>query len=325
LRFAHGAKNHRAVSSTSLAPVPAQQPLAPSALRTSICIDCRTLLAEGERCDAGHRHRVVSLKSPEGRGALLDEVWGPPSVRRRAMQLAKAGGGGLTFGSVFDGCTACDACTTGGDLGEFAVIVAGIMLIAAVVVVVYYVLIKIIEAIQAWRNRLKPHGALRRPASVGRGASFMGSVTQAATLNAPASQTPCAAYALDLASRRFLGGELMLHDAATAGFEVRLEDGRRVQVPAGRIRLEGVAGLESGTSTLQSYLQSIDPARGNADDLDPLPFDEVRETRLCKGDRVQIHGTLEPIPDPEAPAGDYRQAAPVIYVPVGVVGVRIVE
>src|SRR5262249_38208265 len=86
--------------------------------RTSICLDCRTALTEGETCDGGPRHRVVSLTTLEGRAKLLDEVWGPPSVRRRAKQLAKAGGGGAGLGAIFDGCSdlGCDAVASPGDL-----------------------------------------------------------------------------------------------------------------------------------------------------------------------------------------------------------------
>jgi hypothetical protein len=56
--------------------------------RTRICLDCRSALCEGEECDGaavdpGKRHRAVTLDAA-GRAALVNEVWGPPSLRRQA-------------------------------------------------------------------------------------------------------------------------------------------------------------------------------------------------------------------------------------------------
>src|SRR5438067_1790531 len=70
--------------------------------RTHVCLDCRSLLLPGEACDLGRgsrqAHRVVPLALAEGRELLVREVWGPPSLRRQAKAIARAGAGGAGAG-----------------------------------------------------------------------------------------------------------------------------------------------------------------------------------------------------------------------------------
>lgn len=118
-----------------------------------ICLSCRTLL-DTDRCEYAPRHRVVSLATKKGRAALMDEVWGPPSRRRRARQLAKAGGAGGGLGSL-DGCSACDAAA---DVEALLIV----LVVALVFMVLYWLGSMIWRAIQRYRHRLKPAGALNR-------------------------------------------------------------------------------------------------------------------------------------------------------------------
>ncbi|EYF06987.1 Hypothetical protein CAP_1246 [Chondromyces apiculatus DSM 436] len=278
-------------------------------------------------------HRVTSLDSVEGRGKLLDEVWGPPSARRRARQLARAGGGGVGVGSVLEGCTSCGGCDVPD--GEALIVVAVIALIGAVCMALYWVVMKIVEAIRAHQNRPKPHGGLLRPASVGRRVGPAGVITrvlpdpQAAPgvgprlLEAPASGVGCAAYAVDLSCKRFLRAGLMLHTAESAGFEVRLDDGSVAHVPAGRIRLEGPMERRSRGSApaVARYVEELAPRNPEPDDDALFPYDTVQELVLQPGDRVRLFGEFERIVDAGA-AGSYRGGAQAILMPVGVPALR---
>ncbi|AKT39080.1 hypothetical protein [Chondromyces crocatus] len=305
---------------------------APAPPRVAICVDCRTLLSEGERCDGGLTHRVTSLATAEGRAKLTDEVWGPPSARRRARQLAKAGGGGAGIGSFLEGCNACDVPTSSEGLA-----IALFVLIAGLVsLLLYWVGAKIVEAIRAHQNRPKPHGGLLWPASVGRRAGPAGVITRLLpdpaapsdvrrlALRAPAGRENCAAYAIDLRCKRFLRSDIMLHAAESAGFEVRLDDGSVAHVPAGRIRLEGpaVRRRRGAASAVEQYVEALAPRRSEPDDVEPFPYDFVDEITARPGDRVRLFGAWERMAVPGTPAG-YRAVAPVVLVPQDVPALRL--
>lgn len=323
------------MSNAPLAPPasPATGALAAPPRRAAVCVDCRTLLGAGERCDGGAGHRVVPLDTLEGRRKLLDEVWGPPSARRRARQLAKAGGGGAGVGTFLDGCTNCGGCDFPTS-GEALLFVLAIFVAAIAAIAIYWIVVKIIEYVRARRNRPKPNGGLLRPASLGRRAGPAGVVTRvlpaasgaAPALQAPAGGAACAAFSVDLRCERFLRSDLMLHDGESAGFEVRLDDGSVAQVPAGRVRLEGRAERRSRASApkVEDWVSGLGPKVVDPEDFDfdPFPYDRVDEITVRPGDRVRLFGELERIPDPEAPA-DYRGAAPAILVPRGVPAIRV--
>ncbi|MDI1445004.1 hypothetical protein [Polyangium sp. 6x1] len=315
------------MSSTSLtAPQDNQASLTSRAAfpRVRVCIDCRTLLGPKEACDGGPKHRVTSLETPAGRKALLTEVWGPPSVRRRAKQLAKAGGGGLGAGTLFEGCTGCGDCGTFALEGEFAVVLAVIALIAMAGVALYWIIAKIVEAIRAYQNRPRPNGGLTKPPSLRRRAGPSGVVVGQTHMLAPATGKSCVAWALDLRNDRFLGTDLMLHDAETTGFDVKLDDGTTLRVPGGRIRIEGPRERvdRSDAPPVDGFVQTITHQDDPEDEgLDPFPFDTVDEIVVRPGDRVRIFGEVEREVDPAAPGG-YR-APNAILVPTGVPAIRV--
>lgn len=292
--------------------------------RARVCVDCRTLLGPKEACDGGAKHRVVSVETPAGRNALRTEVWGPPSVRRRAKQLAKAGGTSLGAGTLFEGCTGCSDCGTLALEGEFVAIVAVIALIAAAGVAIYWLIAKIVEAIRAYQNRPRPNGGITKPPSLGRKAGPSGVVIGQTGMLAPATGTSCVAWSLDLRNKRFLGTDLMLHDAETSGFEVKLDDGTTLRVPGGRIRIEGPKERvdRSDAPPVDEFVQTISHEDDPEDaGLDPFPFDTVDEIVVRPGDRVRVYGELEREVDPEAPGG-YR-APNAILVPKGVPALRV--
>jgi hypothetical protein len=295
--------------------------------RLNVCIDCRTLLGPKEYCDGGPKHRVVALTNRGGRQTLLNEVWGPPSIRRRAKQLAKAGGGGAGVGGLLEGCGGLDACggCEGASGGGEILAVIGIILIAVVVVVLLaWLIMKIVEWIRAYQNRPKPNGGVVRPASLGRRPGPYGRVIGAAAMLGPATSTECVAWALDLRSKRFLGTDLMLRDGETAGFEVQLDDGTTARIPKGRIRIEGPHKRLSrdDATNVDLFVKTLAPIDDPDDEgLDPFPYEVVEETVIKPGDRVRLFGEFAREVDPNAAAG-YREAK-VILLPKDVPALRL--
>lgn len=292
--------------------------------RENVCIDCRTLLGPKEACDGGRKHRVAALGNRTGRLALLNEVWGAPSARRRAKQLAKAGGSGLGLGSLFEGCGGgCDGCGAALE-GEAIVVIGAILIVAVAVVALVWLGMKIIEWVRAYQNRPKPNGGVVRPASLGRNAGPYGSVIGTPSMLAPASNTACVAWALDLRSKRFLGTDLMLRDAETRGFDVKLDDGTTARIPAGRIRVEGPHKrvARDDATNLELFVQTLAPNDDPEDaGLDPFPYDVVEEVIVKPGDRVRLFGDFSREADPNA-ASAYRQAS-VILIPQDVPAIRV--
>ena len=318
----------RPMSSTSLTPTQEARkaPIVARAWfpRVRVCIDCRTLLGPKEACDGGPKHRVTSVETPEGRNALRTEVWGPPSVRRRAKQLAKAGGTSLGAGSIFEGCTGCGDCGSVALDAEFLPVVAAVALIAAAGVLIYWIIAKIYEAIRAYQNRPRPNGGITKPPSLGRRPGPRGVVIGQTQMLSPATGKECVAWSLDLRNERFLGTDLMLHDAETSGFEVKLDDGTTLRVPGGRIRLEGPKERSdrSDAPPVEGFVQTISREDDPEDaGLDPFPYDTVDEIVVRPGDRVRIFGELEREVDPASPGG-YR-ASNAILVPRGVPALRV--
>ncbi|MRG96875.1 hypothetical protein [Polyangium spumosum] len=317
------------MASSSLTPAAQARETTPIAARAwfprvRVCIDCRTLLGPKETCDGGRKHRVASLETRAGRDALRTEVWGPPSVRRRAKQLAKAGGTSLGAGSIFEGCTGCGDCGSVALDAEFLPVVAVVALIAAAGVLLYWIIAKIYEAIRAYQNRPRPNGGITKPPSLGRRPGPRGTVLGQTGMLAPATGKPCVAWALDLRNKRFLGTDLMLHDAETSGFSVKLDDGTILRVPGGRVRLEGPKERldRADAPPVDGFVQTINQNDDPEDEgLEPFPYDTVDEIVVRPGDRVRVFGELERDVDPAAPGG-YR-AANVILVPKGVPALRV--
>ncbi len=312
----------RLMSSSSLAAKPKAPIVSRAAFpRVRVCVDCRTLLGPNEACDGGAKHRVASLETPQGRKALLTEVWGPPSVRRRAKQLAKAGGSSLGAGTIFQGCGECGSVAAE---SELIAVVAVVALIAAVGVALYWIIAKIFEAVRAYQNRPRPNGGITRPPSLGRKAGPSGVVIGQTGMLTPATGKECVAWALDLRNKRFLGTDVMLHDAETCGFEVRLDDGTSLRIPGGRIRLEGPSERidRSDATLVGAFVETISRADHPDDvELEPFPYDTVDEVVVRPGDRVRVFGELEREVDPEAPGG-YRGTNAVL-VPTGVPALRV--
>jgi hypothetical protein len=283
-------------------------------IRPRICLECRTLLEKGEVCDGGGKHRPVSPRTPSGREALLRSVWGPPGARERTRELVKVGGSGAGAAAILEG--ACQGCTA--DV-SIAIVVAAFALVAAGS---WWLGTFVWRNVQEYRNRLKPRGAARPPPRL-RGEPLTG-VARAVgpKLEAAASGTACLAYGVELHSDRHAVSPVMLRHAESTAFVIELDDGSRVEVPAGRVRLEGTRMRVDAADHQLGKRIGLD-LRIAEKDMRVVPHDAVHETVLRDGDRVAIYGDLESeaVEDPTAHA--YREAPKRRYVPAGVPRLRL--
>ncbi len=300
------------------APPPNEAALAPA--RTHICVDCRTLLAPGERCDLGPAHRVVSLADAPGRRSMLGEIWGSPEVRKSARRAAQVGAGAGAASSL-DWCTGCDGVAD----GEGFLVMIAFMLIAGVFMLIFYALRALYRAYVAHRDRQLPCGAGARAASTARPKGRDGTIVRERSTEGPLSGLPCAAWSVSLSAKSFLHGPLMLSDAGTLGFDVQLDGGAGVvRIPPGRVRLEAptVFTRKAGDPVAEAITDPIDPLRAADPDGDLIPYDEAREARVEVGQRVRLHVELDEIPDPDSAAGDYRGPPRMLLVPRGVPAIK---
>jgi len=198
--------------------------------RTAICLDCRTLLVEGEPCDASPEHTAVSLTDDDGRRRLVE-------AQRRP---------------VADPFTSVGAWSGGGARGR---------------------------------------------------------VIAEEPLTSPLLQERCCGWSAALVFFRdpltLQAGTVVLRDAVTSGFALRLDEGSVVLVPAGRIRLEAERpGFPSGIRRNGiRYLKELYPVPfPQALELDPFRFTDGEEYLIRSGDRLEILNELPPIAGERTPA-----------------------
>ena len=258
--------------------------------RPAICLDCRTLQPAADRCLASAHHRVADLTSRAGRAALLERAWGSPSVRRRIRTAAKVGSTGGATGGGLQACNACDGCSAidaGGSLGE---IVAVIMIVAFAFIAVYLLAIGVRALWRWWRRPppVRPHGAEARGLAVGRFAGRAGTVVARGTAPAAIGDAPCVAYALQ-AVYRDRGERVMLRDSVGVGFDVVLDDGAVVAIPAGPLALDvDGAPARAVALTFAAHLDAIERcARTNAQPR--RTTDRLRRQVLIRNDLDRQH------------------------------------
>lgn len=292
----------------------------------AVCVDCRSVKSEREPCARGHH--VAMIQTAIGRERLLSEVWGPPSVRRRARQAVVAGTGGAATGAALEGacdlgCGALDCASGLADLPVLAVIAA----CAAIGVIGYLVVSKIVEVVRRRRNAPRPAGALRQP-PIPHGNRRVGTALRGAEAGSSPSGRSALAWGLVLeCRRRFLRSARMLSAGESAGFAIQLDDGTRVRVPPGPVRLEGPAASTTSVTPerVASFLAALDPLRLQVkDELDPFPFDRAVEHVLGPDDRVELVAELEArVDNADAAAAGYREGAATVLVPKGPVLLRV--
>ena len=294
----------------------------PWAARGAFCLDCRTAQEGAYRCVVDPSHHLVEAATPHSREEMLTTVWGPASRRQRFKEVAKASGGGVAGGTAAEG--SCAGC----ELGEAAVdpqALLVIVVVALAIVVLYFLGKFLLRAWRRYQSRPIPRGARARGlASMqpsARGPVVVGTVADAGMALAPLSQRSCVAYAHVLRYKRFARKPLVtLRDSATLEFDVLLDDGGRVRIPAGAVAIgmEHTETIRPDEEAAADYFSQLD-GRGSVAPTgadDPFPFTEVREAIVVPGMRIAVHGPLEPMPDPDAPAGSYRDAAASLLSPV---------
>jgi hypothetical protein len=247
-----------------------------------VCLDCRTVLHRDKRCDS-KQHRVVALATTKGRAAWLEALWGPPDARARAKELAKASGSGAGFGLLLE----LGECVP--DVGAAAVM-AVMAVIGLLVGAAWWFVTKIEALYRAYRDRLLPNGPAKKVAKL-RGAR-RGTVVGGPSILAPGSGEPCLGYGVELLAKGRLKMRTVLREGQTGGFSIELDDGDRVEVPAGRIRIRGPTARHDPSDVIEDMLRPI-RERFPADELEPLPVDEVAETLLLDGDEVILRGDLQ--------------------------------
>ena len=295
--------------------------------RTYVCLACRSLFGKGETCDGGKGHAVVDVGIKKGRRALVRAVWGE-SARLKAKEVARAGGTGAgigTAGQALDcgGCGGCGDLGGAGDLGEVLIGILIVIAAAFVAIALYFVIKSIVLFVRRKMNEPRAKGALARPPELPAEGNLVGRVAGALELASPIAGEACLAYCVELVERRLVRRDVMLRDGMTCGFDVTLDDGRTVRVPAGRIHLEGSfdRASRSAKPSVEPYVQAIDTQRVMDEALPPIPFDEVGELVLGPGDHVEIAAEVDTVADPTRATG-YRDAA-MALAPVGVPRVRI--
>lgn len=267
-----------------------------------VCIDCRTLVGDDPECDVSRFHRVVALDIEEGRAQLRAKVWGPPELRQRARDAAKVGGlGAFLDGISCGGCPADVAASSGFE--ALAIVVASLVVIFLIFAVAYWVIASAVAWIRRRRSRLRPTGAAP---TAGRGERLRGRVAGGAKVRPPLGEGEGVAFGLVLESSEAIGeGPGLLFAGASGGFTVELDDGRVLEVPAGRIRVDGARWARASSVEARELAERLDH-RGDADPHPPIPADRARVAVLAVGDRVAITASLERAP---GEGGGYREGA----------------
>jgi hypothetical protein len=276
--------------------------------RDAICPACRQVVAAGASCPAGHGV-VHALAEPGVREQLVTEVWGPKPSRTRAIRAAKAGvaGGGAT---TFNGC------------GDW--IPDGLPIVALVVVLAFVVLWllvrQMVDRARRRRGLLAANGARRPRLALGAGTGRYGTIVAGTAAKPPIEGRRCVAYALTLQHR----GATMLYDGAIAGFEIALDSGERLRVPAGPCAIDLADAPRAGG--VHGYLARLDPTRRRDEPFDPFVHDDARARVLTFGDRVEVLGPLLAVADGAGARGAaYRDASAQVLEPAGVPALRVIE
>jgi len=295
-------------------------------IRQSVCLDCRSTSVAGGSCHVCGSLRVHSLADPVERELLVTEVWGPPSLRRELRAMAKAGATGGATGGALEGLSS--GCS-GVDLIDLDIlgVLAVIAVVASVFALLRWCIGKLVAGVRRRRDALPPAGALKGPRRLAPATGRVGTVVGRGRLpRAPLSGRRAVAFGVEgTCSTGWRKREVMLRDAATVGFEVMLDSGERVHIPAGAIALEMGGGrvIRPDAAVVASYVGGVDPHRDQFLDDEPLPLEHFVEAVVMPGDRVEVLGSLAVRPDPRGVVTGYREPAPAMFSPSGIPRLRV--
>ncbi len=292
--------------------------------RPYLCLDCRTLLGERDQgtapCDCGRKQRICSLaENSLDRAAIRREIWGVPPARQQLGMVLVVGIVGVCIGMLWD------AAWGSHDLWWVSVTMG-----AGIGIAGYWGWRRLAGYWYRQRRAVLPRGARRRPGWLGPRSGRVGVALsmEGGELVAPASGSRCLAYGIELTWQRWFTRALMLRDAWSGGFAVKLDSGEVVQVAPGRIRLHmGLAQSMPVSSAMKTqYLDHLNggahgdsngEARDGVEGGGEKFFwgNRVREMCIYEGDRIEVLGPVDAVIDVQADDAPYRDPAAVTFFP----------
>jgi hypothetical protein len=270
-----------------------------------VCPLCRRVVRGDRPCDLDGA-AVRPIASPADKQALIDAVWGPPLKRAELMHRLAARtrpSRARVVGSLAIG-TACVALASALGVPSLTetllvgVIGAGFGM-----------------AVERPRRPLVPSGGA---ALVPQPRFAVGKILPCHAVIAPGSSTECAAWALELRYDGRWGSCITLRVGASAGFDVALDGGERVQIPAGPLWIhEALPQLDELESPVfEELLRALDPTRTGETEAWPLfLFNVIGERTLQTGDRIELLGAMDREPASGPKGATYRDAPASVLVP----------
>jgi hypothetical protein len=290
---------------------------------TRICLACRSILVRGELCSCPAES--LAPASPAGWTALTKAVWGEAAPAARVATRPSAPFASLAPPLVMITAIVLLAKTSlltlylDGPAAGLSIptawLVGGPLLWILLTPLFMWVLFRASVRSAGWSlaaarssgPRGVALGAVGLPAAL---PEQRGRVRGGACLDAPISGTACVAWGLCIVLD---DGSILLRDARSAGFEVELDDGRRVRIPAGRVVVDGLAAsrpspIEAADAFLLALRLRPPPPPQRVDHRDPFAGHAVHEIVFATGDELTLRAEVARVPASDE-AGDYRRAA----------------
>jgi hypothetical protein len=268
---------------------------------------------------------VCSLQFRE-REAVLEEVWGPPALRRQTKALAKAGGTGGATGGFLEGLSSCGGCDAAAVEAEIFLV---IVVVGVIFMTLYWIITKTAHWLQVRRHMLKPRGAQKKPLALGPATGLVGVIASGEDhVKAPFSGVKCAAYGVVFRCRQGCRRyATTLRQSYTNGFDIETDSGEKIRIPPGRLHLDMIEAdfVDNPSVAVDAFLSTIDPKHRHSDDLEIFPHDDVQELVLRPGDSVEVLGPVRDVVDGSAEPTGYRESAATILSPTGIPRLRVVQ
>jgi|GEM_PF-6854232 len=263
-----------------------------------LCVHCLSLVERGQQCPESPDHPLLDLRS-DSDAAGLRRVW----TRRRydrdigwmrvAAQVAAAVG---AVAAMFFALSAWHESDR--PLRETTCYLLPMLGLAGI----FWALLDSLE--RARRRRFLAVPAARSADAQ----TFSGRVVDGGSLSSPLTDQHGCAYGAVLAA-----DALLWHDGESAGVVVETDDGQRLTIGRGPVRMSfrERAGQPATRSELERHLEGFGPggraARNRMLVCAPFPFNYYEAT-LRPGDRVDIVARTCPVPTADGSGSAYRDA-----------------
>jgi hypothetical protein len=193
-------------------------------------------------------------------------------------------------------------------------VVLAIVAVALSAVILAWLIGKAVTAWQRRKHRLRPQGAPRAIAER-EGAWVEGTVRAQRTIGSFSGERDCVAWGVTALADEHRGGPVLLRDGRTEAFIVALDDGRTVEVPAGRARVWSVGEApEAARETVEgdALRGLLGPIARGEDEYDVLaPAERAESVLILPGDRVRLFAALTPV---ASEGGGYREGPSTLRV-----------